>query len=141
MKNMIIKILLAVLNSRFLNGSPCKYGFIGNLDAFSYSHLQSEEQQRPGITVKTILDEADMFRSCPMRKSGLTVIEDGQSREGTIWDVHELQKQFTRASGFCSVCGGGNTYETVGPDKKSCTCPRRKILATPVELRTKEPDI
>jgi hypothetical protein len=89
-----IKTLLAILNCRLLNQSPCEYGYINNVDAFAYSHLKSEERMRPGITVKTIIDEADMFRACPMRSNGLTVIEDGQTREGTIWDVHQLQQQF-----------------------------------------------
>jgi hypothetical protein len=93
MKLKLIKLLLAVLNNRFLNQSPGAYGFIGNVEAFSYSHLASEEQQRPGITVKTILVEADAFRSCPISKTGLSVIEDGVAREGTVWDVHDLQTE------------------------------------------------
>lgn len=92
-----IKVCLAILNSRFLNHSPCEYGFIGNVDAFSYSYLASEEKQRPGITVQTILEEADQFKSCPVRKDGgLTVLEsDGTHRDATIWDVHELRQALT----------------------------------------------
>jgi len=85
-----IKLLLRALNSRWLNHSPCEYGFIGNVDAFSYSNLASEEKQRPGITVRQILKEADCFRSCPIQKSGLTVIEGEEMRDATVWDIHDL---------------------------------------------------
>lgn len=95
MNKYLIKVFLSILNCRFLNQSPCKYGYIGNVDAFSYANLASEEKQRPGITVKTILEEADMFRSCPIGK-GLQVIENGEIRDGTIWDVHDLRQQLTR---------------------------------------------
>lgn len=57
MKSKLIKVLLCVLNSRFLNQSPCRYGYIGNVDAFSREHLAYEEMTRPGITVATILRE------------------------------------------------------------------------------------
>lgn len=91
MKPFIIRCLLGLLNSRFLNGTPCRYGFIGNVDAFSYEHLQSEERQRPGIDVKTILSEADRFKSCPLNTAVLTVIDGKESREATAWDLHELR--------------------------------------------------
>jgi len=91
MRKFIIKQLLKILNSQWFNQSPCRYGFIGNVDAFSYENLMYEEKGRPGITVKTILAEADAFRSCPMRKAGVTVIEDGVAREADIWDLHELR--------------------------------------------------
>lgn len=96
MTRFLRKVLLAALNSRFLNQTPCEYGFIGNVDAFSYSNLEFEDRQRPGITVRTILEEADRFRSCPLGK-GLTVLEsDGTSHEATVWDVHELHQAFTK---------------------------------------------
>jgi len=92
----IVRSLLWILNSRWINRSPCEYGFIGNVDAFTYSHLKSEEKQRPGITVAQILHEADMFRACPMRKDGVTVLEaDGSSREAGVWDIHELRQSLT----------------------------------------------
>jgi len=94
-KPKIIRWLLASLNCRWLNHSPCEYGYVGNVDAFSYEHLRSEEQQRPGITVKTILEEADRFRSCPIGE-GLTVLEcDGTYHEATAWDIHELKLAMT----------------------------------------------
>ena len=91
MKKYIVGFFLWVLNSRFLNVTPCKYGFIGNIDAFSYETLASEERQRPGITVRTILSEADSFRLCPVRP-GLTVIEsDGTIRDADFWDHNEIK--------------------------------------------------
>jgi hypothetical protein len=95
MKRWIEQALLRVLNSRVINNTPCKYGFVGNIDAFSYEHLASEERSRPGITVKTILEEADRFKSCAASKDGVTVIEpDGTTHEATVWDMHELRLAF-----------------------------------------------
>lgn len=95
MKKWIIERFLTMLNSQFLNASPCRYGYIGNVDAFSYEHLASEEKQRPGITIRTILDEADHFRSCPLTKDGLLVLEgDGTTREATPWDYRDLREAF-----------------------------------------------
>ncbi len=92
MTRQFVRLLLTILNSRYLNNSPCRYGYIGNVDAFDYDHLASEEVQRPGITVKQIIEEADRFRSCPIG-AGVTVIEaDGTTREATTWDLHELNE-------------------------------------------------
>jgi hypothetical protein len=92
----IIKALLALLNSRYLNATPCRYGLIGNVDAFDYFYLASEESQRPGITVKTILDEADRFKACPINDKGLTVLEaDGSHHEATVFDLRDLRESFT----------------------------------------------
>ena len=88
----IVRLLLAALNSRWLNPTPCEYGFIGNVEAFSLSNLESEEKQRPGITVKTIIAEARTFKSCALGKSGLLVIDGGEAREATVWDLHELRQ-------------------------------------------------
>lgn len=95
MKPFLTQFLLRLLNSWWLNPSPCRYEFVGNIDVFSADHLRSEESQRPGITVATILAEAEAWKTCPMRKHGLTVIDDGKPREGTVWDVHELQQALT----------------------------------------------
>ena len=91
LKRFAVKLMLGILNSRWMNNSPCKYGFIGNVDAFDYSHLVSEEKQRPGITVKNIINEADRFRSCPLSPTGLTVIDGDETREVTIWDLNDLR--------------------------------------------------
>ncbi len=92
MKSMIVRFLLAILNHPWLNPSPCRYGFIGNVDAFEYSNLASEYKMRPGITVKTVLEEADRFRSCPISKNGLTVIEPGGYRPATAFDLRDLRE-------------------------------------------------
>ena len=47
---MIIRFLLWALNSRWLNGTPARYGHINGLDAISYRELQNEDRQQPGIT-------------------------------------------------------------------------------------------
>ena len=91
MKSFIVKTLLAILNGSFLNNSPCRYGFINNIDAFDYTNLQYEVEMRPDVSVKEILEQADRFKSCPINKNGLTVIEpDGTMHEATVWDRHEL---------------------------------------------------
>jgi len=97
MKPKIIRWMLGMLNSRWLNQSPCEYGYIGNVDAFSYSNLAAEEHSRPGITVKQILEEADRFRSCPIGK-GLTVLNswDGTTRQATALDVEDLRQSLSR---------------------------------------------
>ncbi len=95
MKTWIIKKLLAALNSRWLNDTPAHYGFINGLDALSYEQLQSEERQQPGITVKEVVEGIDRFRSCPVRKTGLTVIEGDHVRVGDLWDVHQLRQALT----------------------------------------------
>lgn len=93
MRKFLVRVILAALNSRWLNSSPCKYAFVGNVDAFEYSHLASEEKMRPGITVKTILEESDRFRSCPIGK-GLTVIEPDGYREANVFDLRDLRESF-----------------------------------------------
>ncbi len=102
-RQIVIAALLRILNSRWLNQSPCRYGFIGNLDSFSYDNLVSEEKQRPGITVKAILEEADRFRSCPINRNGVTVMDGDTVREATVWDLHEMRQSFL-------------------PERKTCTC-------------------
>lgn len=94
MRKRVCNVLLAILNSRWLNNTPCRYGYIGNVDAFEYSHLASEEIQRPGITVKVLLEEADRFRSCPT-SDGLTVIEPDGYREANAFDTRDLREQFS----------------------------------------------
>lgn len=89
MKALIIRTLLSILNSRWLNPSPCKYGFIGNIDAFSFENLESEDRQRPGITVRTVLDEAIRFKSCPINEN--IVIEGDDVRPMEWGDVLQLR--------------------------------------------------
>jgi hypothetical protein len=99
MKKRIAKALLRLLNCRWLNGSPCKYGFIGNVDAFSYENLKSELVQRPDLTVRTLLEQADRFRACLRacrEDGGLVVLEpDGTHHDATVWDLHDLRQSLT----------------------------------------------
>ena len=97
MKKLIVDLLLRILNSEFLNATPCRYGFIGNMDAFEYSSLESEDRQQPGITVREVLYRADSFRRCVVsmkdNRSGiaLQVIEDdGNIRDANCWDMQDL---------------------------------------------------
>lgn len=96
MRGFVVKVLLKILNSRWLNQSPCEYGYINNIDAFSYRNCYYEDQQQPGKTIREMLDDADRFRSCPIYLNGLTVIDpDGSTHEATVWDRHELQLALT----------------------------------------------
>lgn len=98
-KKVICDTLLAILNSRFLNGTPCRYEFCGNIDAFSRENLESEDIQQPGITVREVLNLANSFKLCPMgTDSGIAVLEDGKWREGNLWDVHALNQSMTKAA-------------------------------------------
>lgn len=95
-KNWMVRLLLRLLNTDFLNHSPCRYGWINNIDAFSYETLVYEEAMRPGITVRTVIEEADRWKTCPINKNGLTVLEsDGTSHGATVWDRHELNIAMT----------------------------------------------
>ena len=63
-----------------------------DVDAFDIDNLRSEESQRPGITVKQIIEEAERFKSCPMRKDGgVTVIDGDEVRDATELDINELR--------------------------------------------------
>jgi hypothetical protein len=75
MRKLVIKALLAILNSRWLNQSPCEYGFVGNIDNFSRSDIESSLKQEPDMTLRQYLDIADRFKACPISRVGITVIE------------------------------------------------------------------
>lgn len=98
MRTRIIDTLLAILNSRWINATPCSYGHVNGLDAMSYEALASEDRQQPGITVREVLVTIDRFKSCSTR-SGLTVIDGEDVREATAWDVHELNQAFQPKEG------------------------------------------
>lgn len=93
----VIRCLLAILNSRLINRTPCKYGFIGNVNAFSIENLRAEVSARPDLTVAQLLGEAEAFASCRIDPEGLTVIEAGVAREATCWDVHQLRLALAQA--------------------------------------------
>ena len=117
MRSRIIRILLRILNSYWLNQTPCKYGYIGNVDAFDIDNLRSEESQRPGITVKQIIEEAERFKSCPMRKDGgVTVIDGDEVRDATELDINELRMLGSGHDDHCAWANEG------GP----CSCNGRR---------------
>ena len=89
---MITRFLLRILNSRWLNGTPARYGHINGLDAISYQELQNEDQQQPGITIHQLLIGIDAFRACAVRP-GVTVIEpDGTTRDADVWDMQDIRE-------------------------------------------------
>lgn len=95
MRKLAIRICLAILNSQWLNHTPCRYGFIGNVDAFDIGNLRSEVKQRSDLTVAKLIEEAERFATCPIGK-GVTVLEDGsEPREANLWDIHELKQALT----------------------------------------------
>lgn len=88
--------LLWIIN-RWLGGSssgPLYYGLVNGLEAVSYQSLVSEDFQQPGITVRELIDGIDRFNACPIGK-GVMVIEGSETREATVWDIHELRQSFT----------------------------------------------
>jgi hypothetical protein len=92
---MLIKILLSILNSRFVNKSPCKYGYINGLDAFSYDDLRCIVKQDESITVKQYLKDADSFKSCKLDDNNLKVLEGDKIRNADIWDIGALRRALT----------------------------------------------
>lgn len=93
MKALIIRVLLGALNSRWLNATPCRYGFIGNTEAFDIAHLRYEVRARPDLTVAQLILEAERFAACPISIKGVTVMEaDGSAHEATTGDLHELRQ-------------------------------------------------
>ena len=70
-----IRILLALLNSRWLNPTPCRYDFVGNIDNFSRSDIEANLKEEPEMSLRRYLDIADRFKSCPISRVGITAIE------------------------------------------------------------------
>lgn len=97
MKTHITRFLLSLLNSRWLNHSPCRYGYINNIDAFDLGNLESELKQRPDLTVAQLLKEAAAWRACPMaRQQGVMVMEGAsiQVRLATPEEIEEIRQMF-----------------------------------------------
>ena len=87
MKKAIIAILLRVLNSSWLNATPCKYNFIGNIDNFSREDIESTLRQLPDITLREYLEIANRFKFCPISRTGITAIEpDGSYTQNVRFD-------------------------------------------------------
>ena len=90
MKKYINKILLALLNSRLLNDTPCKYALLNNLEAFSYESLSEEVHQQQDITVKELLEISDKFKKCLDSKQNC-VIEGDNIRPMNDEDIKDIQ--------------------------------------------------
>lgn len=86
MKENLIKLLLLMLNSNWLNGTPAKYEFVGNITAFSRSYLESSVRQEPHILVRDLLNYSPT--SCPDYPH---THENGEIRPMNEQDVKDLQ--------------------------------------------------
>lgn len=89
-RKFVTRALLAILNADCMNNTPCRYGLIGNIDAFDAEFLRSELRSRPELTVAQLISEAEKFNSCPIDTSGLMVIEGDTVRSANVWDIHEI---------------------------------------------------
>jgi hypothetical protein len=87
LRQLITRILLAALNSRWLNSTPCRYGFIGNLDAFDLEHLRSEARSRPDLTLRGFIAQAERFANSPLAPT----LAVGSVCEADAWDYHDLR--------------------------------------------------
>lgn len=85
MKSKLVRLLLHILNSSWLNHSPCQYKYVGNINAFDRSFLESEVKMNP-----------DLSETCPHYSDGIAALEDGKWRKGDIWDVKELKDAFSK---------------------------------------------
>jgi hypothetical protein len=102
MKTMISHLLLRLLNTHWLNPSPCRYGYIGNVDAFDIENLRSEVKMRPDLTVAQLLAEAERFMACPIPEGGrlVTMEADGSTHESTPADIELLKRSLDRGEKF-----------------------------------------
>ena len=79
MKKFLIGILLRLLNTHFLNPTPCRYDFVGNVDNFSREDIASTLKVEPDMSLRRYLEIADRFKACPISRTGITVIEEDGS--------------------------------------------------------------
>ena len=75
MKEMLVRILLRMLNTQYLNPTPCRYDFVGNVDNFSREDIESTLKMEPDMSLSRYLEIADRFKSCPISRTGITAIE------------------------------------------------------------------
>lgn len=96
-KKSFTKVLLRMLNSRWLNGSPCEYGFINNLDCFSTEFLKGYLKYEPDLSLKDVLGRATLSKGCWQKSTdGLKVIEGGEVRDADSYDVLELKRALNK---------------------------------------------
>lgn len=79
MKVLIVRILLRLLNTQFLNPTPCRYDFVGNVDNFSREDIAGTLKGDPEMSLRRYLDMADQFKACPSSRVGVSVIEEDGS--------------------------------------------------------------
>lgn len=79
MKKLLVRILLRLLNTNFLNSTPCRYDFVGNIDNFSREDIESSLRAEPDMSLRRYLVIADRFKACPSSRIGITVIEEDGS--------------------------------------------------------------
>jgi hypothetical protein len=75
LRAILVKVLLRLLNTHFLNPTPCRYDFVGNLDNFSRSDMEGTLAAEPDISLRRYLESADRFKACPISKVGISVVE------------------------------------------------------------------
>jgi hypothetical protein len=81
-RKIAIRVLLAILNSRWLNQTPCRYDFVGNVDNFSREDIESTLRMDPEMSLAYYLELANRFKACPISRVGVTAIEpDGSYTE------------------------------------------------------------
>jgi len=85
-RTLLIKVLLWLLNTEYLNQSPCSYAFVGNVDNFSREDIEGTLKADPEMSLREYLTRADRFKSCPLSRAGVTVIEsDGTYTQNVEW--------------------------------------------------------
>lgn len=99
MKKYLIKVLLGFLNSNWLNGTPTKYEFVGNITAFSRGYLESLVMQEPHLMVRDLLRYS--LTNCPDYPH---THENGEIRPMNEQDGKDLQNFYPHPTG--TLLGG-----------------------------------
>ena len=63
MKNLLVRIFLRLLNTNFLNSTPCRYDFVGNVDNFSRQDIESTLKVEPDMTLRHYLENRGPLQS------------------------------------------------------------------------------
>jgi len=86
LRKIVVSAMLSMLNSRWLNATPCSFAFVGNVDNFSREDIEGTLENEPEITLREYLTRADRFKVCPASRIGVTVIEpDGSYTKNIEW--------------------------------------------------------
>jgi hypothetical protein len=91
LRKLLTRMLLAALNSRYLNSTPCRYAFIGNVDAFDLEHLRSEARSRPELTLRGFIAQVERFARTPLDPVLAVIPSNGSVRAVNEWDCHDLR--------------------------------------------------